>query len=92
MVRRQVQDATALRTIVTCLERFLAGGELSPFAADVVVTLNAEWTAGMNDRLRLSAHDPVARAAQATGLFRWGRGERFKTLRSRKRLGSVGRE
>lgn len=78
MMRRELQDATALQTIVSCYESLLRG-ERDPFAIDVLDTLTRGWESKtLDDRIRVSQDEQIARRAQELGLFTWGRGNRHR--------------
>jgi hypothetical protein len=84
-MRRELQDATALRTIVLCWEEFNSARDLpeDAFSLKVITTLHDGWMAGtLTDRLRLPASDPLVPRAVKVG-FSWGRGQRFKNRSQR---------
>lgn len=81
-MRREVQDSTALRTIVLSFEARerarTAGEEPDPFAVELLDTLGRGWMEGtLTDRIRLPASDALVPRAERVG-FSWGRGERFR--------------
>jgi len=78
-MRRELQDATALRTIVRSFEALRQPGlSADSFAGGVVETLLAGWEAGtLTDRIRLPASDPLVPRAEKCG-FTWGRGQRHR--------------
>lgn len=78
MMRRELQDATALHTIVSCYEAILEGAA-TPFDVDVIETMSFGWHDGtLDDRIRVAQHEPIARRAAELKLFTWGRGNRRK--------------
>lgn len=77
-MHRELQDATALATIVRCYEDWCVA-RASPFAADVILSMSKQWQAGtLTDRIRVARDEPIARRAQQLGLFTWRRGQRHQ--------------
>lgn len=81
-MRREVQDATALSTMVRAFED-CRGDSPDPFSVEVIQRLYDGWEQGtLTDRIRLPASDPLVPRAERIG-FSWGRGERFRNRSQR---------